>query len=122
MSRKALAEEWHAEMLRLYDERHIVDDSIREIIRPANAKLRLLAVEITDWVAKEMERLLNPKSPNKDKADGSIATRTRSRIANTPTSGAATKLATSGSTSLAQGVSNLAISTEEPAQLGINDA
>ncbi|KAJ2886673.1 hypothetical protein H4R27_000462 [Coemansia aciculifera] len=122
MSRKALAEEWHAEMLRLYDERHIVDDSIREIIRPANAKLRLLAVEITDWVAKEMERLLNPKSPNKDKADGGIATRTRSRIANTPTSGAATKLAASGSTSLAQGVSNLAISTEEPTQLGINDA
>ncbi|KAJ2748692.1 hypothetical protein GGI19_006005 [Coemansia pectinata] len=69
-----------------------------------------------------MERLLNPKSPNKDKADGGIATRTRCRIANTPTSGAATKLAASGSTSLAQGVSNLTISTEEPTQLGINDA
>ncbi|KAJ2055947.1 hypothetical protein GGI17_006446 [Coemansia sp. S146] len=122
MSRKALAEEWHAEMLRVYKERHIVDDSIREIIRPANAKLRLLAAEITDRVANEMERLLNPKSPNKEKADGGIATKTRSRIANTPTSGAATKHAASGSTSLAQGVSNLAISTEEPTQLGISDA
>ncbi|KAJ2746569.1 hypothetical protein GGI19_006405 [Coemansia pectinata] len=122
MSRKALAEERHAEILRLYGERHIVDDSIREITRPANAKLRLLAVEITDRVAKEMERLLNPKSPNKDKADGGIATRTRSRIANTSTSGAATKPAASGSTGLAQGVSNLTISPGKPTQLGIDDA
>ncbi|KAJ2882842.1 hypothetical protein H4R27_003182, partial [Coemansia aciculifera] len=122
MSRKALAGERRAEMLELYNERHIVDDSIREITRPANAKLRLLAVEITDRVAKEMERRLNPKSLNKDKADGGIATRTRSRIANTSTSDAATKRAASGSASLTQSVSNLAISPGEPTQLGIDDA
>ncbi|KAJ2749714.1 hypothetical protein GGI19_005515 [Coemansia pectinata] len=69
-----------------------------------------------------MERRLNPKSLNKDKADGGIATRTRSRIANTSTSDAGTKRAASGSASLAQSVSNLAISPGEPTQLGIGDA
>ncbi|KAJ2869977.1 hypothetical protein GGH93_005922 [Coemansia aciculifera] len=122
MSCEALAEERRAKILRLYSERHIVDDSIRDITRPANAALRHLAVKITDWVAKKMEQLLNPKSPNKDKTDGGIATRTRSRIANTSTSGAATKLAASGDTSLAQGVSNLTISPGKPTQLGIDDA
>ncbi|KAJ2040220.1 hypothetical protein H4S03_001175 [Coemansia sp. S3946] len=117
MSREDLKNERHDEMLRVYEERHIVNDSIRQITRPADDELGFLAENIADRIAKDMERLLSPISPNWDKADGSIATRTRSRIANTSTSGAATKHAASGSASLAQGVSNLAISHGKPAQI-----
>ncbi|KAJ2352937.1 hypothetical protein GGH92_000965, partial [Coemansia sp. RSA 2673] len=117
MSREDLKNERHDEMLRVYEERHIVNDSIRQITRPADGELGFLAENIADWIAKDMERLLSPISPNRDKADGSIATRTRSRIANTSTSGAVAKHATSGSASLAQGVSNLAISHGKPAQI-----
>ncbi|KAJ2031537.1 hypothetical protein H4S03_006582 [Coemansia sp. S3946] len=117
MSREDLKNERHDEMLRVYEERHIVNDSIRQITRPADNELGFLADDIADWIAKDMERLLSPISPNWDKADGSIATRTRSRITNTSTSGAATKHAASGSASLAQDVSNLAISHGKPAQI-----
>ncbi|KAJ2353824.1 hypothetical protein GGH92_000410, partial [Coemansia sp. RSA 2673] len=117
MSREDLKNERHDEMLRVYEERHIVNDSIQQITRPADDELGFLADDIADRIAKDMERLLSPISPNWDKADGSIATRTRSRIANTSTSGAATKHAASGSASLAQDVSNLAISHGKPAQI-----
>ncbi|KAJ2019312.1 hypothetical protein GGI14_001686 [Coemansia sp. S680] len=117
MSREDLKNERHDEMLRVYEERHIVNDSIRQITRPADGELGFLAENIADWIAKDMERLLSPISLNRDKADGSIATRTRSRITNTSTSGAATKHAASGSASLAQDVSNLAISHGKPAQI-----
>ncbi|KAJ2037483.1 hypothetical protein H4S04_007259 [Coemansia sp. S16] len=117
MSREDLKNERHDEMLRVYEERLIVNDSIRQITRPANNELGFLADDIADWIAKDMERFLSPISPNWDKADGSIATRTRSRITNTSTSGAATKHAASGSASLAQDVSNLAISHGKPAQI-----
>ncbi|KAJ1923822.1 hypothetical protein LPJ71_000719, partial [Coemansia sp. S17] len=117
MSREDLKNERHDEMLRVYEERLIVNDSIRQITRPADNELGFLADDIADWIAKDMERFLSPISPNWDKADGSIATRTRSRITNTSTSGAATKHAASGSASLAQDVSNLAISHGKPAQI-----
>ncbi|KAJ2805732.1 hypothetical protein H4S07_003951, partial [Coemansia furcata] len=83
MSSEALAKEWRAEMLELNDERHIENDSIRELIRPADAKLRLLAKKITDQAAKDMDGRLSKSKSSAGKENSSIVSRTRAKLSGT---------------------------------------
>ncbi|KAJ2822247.1 hypothetical protein GGI24_003998 [Coemansia furcata] len=80
MSSEALAKEWRAKMLELNAERHIENDSIRELIRPADAKLRLLAKKITDQAAKDMDDRLSRSKSSAGKENSSIAFRTRAKL------------------------------------------
>ncbi|KAJ2826521.1 hypothetical protein FBU31_003422 [Coemansia sp. 'formosensis'] len=67
-------------MLELNDERHIENDSIRVLIRPPDAKLRLLAKKITDQAAKDMDDLLSKSKSSAGKENSSIASRTRAKL------------------------------------------
>ncbi|KAJ2833377.1 hypothetical protein GGI24_000872 [Coemansia furcata] len=121
MSSNALAKERRAEMLELYDEHHIENDSIRNLIWPADAKLKLLAEAITTKIEKEMEQRLNPAKPKVNPADGVIRTRSKGLIADTSISGISATRTVSSSSRPIQRVSSRAASSKKPPQSGNND-
>ncbi|KAJ2833398.1 hypothetical protein GGI24_000867 [Coemansia furcata] len=121
MSTNALAKERRAEMLELYDTRHIENDSIRNLIWPADANLRLVAEAITTKIEKEMEQRLNPAKPKVSPTDGVIRTRSRGLIADTSISGISATRTASSSSRPVQRVSSRAASSKKPPQSGNND-
>ncbi|KAJ2576057.1 hypothetical protein GGH95_003687, partial [Coemansia sp. RSA 1836] len=119
-----LAEERRAEMRTLYKGRHEENDSILNITR-LDSQLEALAVKITTWTAKNMERLLGTAAPSTLSAEGSISERTRSRVAraaSTSLSGASTNSAVSDGAGLANDISGLGISPKPAARPDNNDA
>ncbi|KAJ2829940.1 hypothetical protein FBU31_002593, partial [Coemansia sp. 'formosensis'] len=121
MSSNALAKERRAEMLELYDTRHIENDSIRNLIWPADANLRLVAEDITTKIEKEMEQHLNPEKPKVNPTDGGIRTRSKGLIADTQISGMSATRTASSSSRPVQRVSSRATSSKKPTQSGNND-
>ncbi|KAJ2833291.1 hypothetical protein GGI24_000903 [Coemansia furcata] len=116
-----LAKERRTEMLELYDKHHIENDSIRKLIWPADAKLKLLAKKITTQIEKEMEQHLNPAKPKVNPTDGGIRTRSKGLIADTSISGMSATRTASSSSRPAEHVSSRATSSKKPMQSGNND-
>ncbi|KAJ2456720.1 hypothetical protein GGF42_003104, partial [Coemansia sp. RSA 2424] len=119
-----LVKERRAEMRTLYIDHHEVSDSILNITR-LDGQLEALAVKITTWAAKNMERLLGTAASSTLSAEGSISGRTRSRVAraaSTSLSGASTKSAVSDGAGLARDISGLGISPKPAARLDNDDA
>ncbi|KAJ2871502.1 hypothetical protein H4R27_006734, partial [Coemansia aciculifera] len=80
VSGKDLSKERRAEMYTHDVEDHIVNDSIRELTRPADAMLKLLVKQITDEVAEDMEARLGRAKSGDDKENSSAAPGTKPRM------------------------------------------
>ncbi|KAJ2484582.1 hypothetical protein IWW37_006132, partial [Coemansia sp. RSA 2050] len=127
VSSKGLSKERRDEMREYYYDRRIMDDSIRRLTQPVDARLRRLAEDITHLVAGDMEQHLEPRfkgtQSSGDKENDSIASRTRNRggrTAGTLALGPSTKLTSSSGKGLSQRVSKLSILPKEPEQPGIS--
>ncbi|KAJ2728443.1 hypothetical protein IW152_005969 [Coemansia sp. BCRC 34962] len=127
VSSKGLSKERRDEMREYYYDRRIMDDSIRRLTQPVDARLRRLAEDITHLIAGDMEQHLEPRfkgtQSSGDKENDSIASRTRNRggrTASTLALGPSTKLTSSSGKGLSQRVSKLSILPKEPEQPGIS--